>query len=172
MRYTKERAAKALPASGEKIFDLTRQYIEAIRDGELPRYYMQRLATYKLYSDALPDHRLVDVWHPDYPSMKCGSQAVYGICARLRGSIEDDVIADTGLKDAIGEFVAYRWNCFRGGKGEFWTTSEEIQKINNMLDTALEYLQQKYGIQPDWDAAEREIKEFREHEHRGFPSRK
>lgn len=157
MKYTPEQARHALIEMGERDFGWTTRYFEAIRDGELPRYYCHVFASFKLYSDDLPQNRLVEEWHPDYPAMKCRGHAIMGITSQLRGGITDEVITDEQLKIAINEFIAGPWNCSRGRKGEYWTTQGEIQRMNTMLDTVITYLEKTYGIQTDWDKARQEI---------------
>ena len=159
MKYTPEQARHALIEMGERDFGWTTRYFEAIRNGELPSFYGQVFASFKLYSDDLPGPQLVVEWHPDYPAMKCRAHAIIGITSQLRGGITDEVITDEKLKTAINEFIAGPWNSCRPGasKGEFWTTPEEIQRMNTMLDTVIAYLEKTYGIQTNWDKTRQEI---------------
>jgi hypothetical protein len=159
MKYTPEQARHALIDMEGRDFGWTTRYFEAIRDGELPSFYGQVFASFKLYSDDLPGHRLVSEWHPDYPVMKCRAHTIIGIIGYLSAGTEDEVITDENLKTTINEFIAGPWNSSRPGasKGEFWTTPEEIQRMNTMLDTVIAYLEKTYGIQPDWDKARQEI---------------
>jgi len=159
MKYSPEQARDALTRYKGQYLGWITRYAEAIRDGELPRYYCQVFASFRLYSDDLPGHKLVSEWHPDYPAMKCRTHAIIGITSNLRSSIRDKVIKDEKLKSAINEFNAGPWNSSRPGasKGKFWTTPREIHRMNTMLNTVITYLEKTYGIQPDWDKARQEI---------------
>jgi len=82
MKYTPEQAQQVLAENTGSL--PLRDFFEALRDGELPTYFCQALARYRLYSDDLPGPRLVAEWHPDYPQMKCRGHAIIGIVGELR----------------------------------------------------------------------------------------
>jgi len=118
----------------------------AIVDGNLPRYYHEELMRKRAYSDYCQPGRLVAEWHQDYPHMKCRVGVIVGIGLDLQSMISEEVITDDGLKEKIRQFLSRDWEGQKGAKGQFWTTGEEIDLINDMLDDTMVYLKRTYGL--------------------------
>jgi len=123
-----------------------RKYIEAIANETLPQYFLDRFQWFHLYSDDLPGERLVDVWHPDYPLMKCRGNVIYGISGELRNSVKDGVIKSSDIIDKVEYYRKYNWNFQKEAKGEYWTNQEEIDLINGTLEAVIGYLKQNYSV--------------------------
>ncbi|AKM79391.1 MAG: hypothetical protein UX85_C0002G0086 [Candidatus Beckwithbacteria bacterium GW2011_GWB1_47_15] len=143
MKIIKEAAAQMLVLPNRPL-DAT--YYEAIVNGTLPEFYLHSFQVYRGYSDALPD-QLVDGFNSEYPLMKCRTHFLTGLMNRLKHSVEDEIITDTGMAVTIDEFCQFDWQANRSGsKSEFMTTPNEIEKINSMLDLIVSHLKQKYDL--------------------------
>ena len=168
MKITPEQASNVLiNYAGDKQF-LLHDFFEALRDGELPTYCCQRLALFKLYSDDLPGPILVDERHPDYPQMKCRGNIIMGIALELSKCVEQEVVIDPSLITSIDSFVHRQWNAFRGNKGEYWTTQEEIDLMNTMLDRVISNIETTYGVKTDWEKARQRLDEERKRRRKAY----
>jgi len=106
------------------------------------------LSTYRYdYSDELPQPDVPDT-HPDYkflrlqfregnPKMKCRANVIMGISLSLQGVIEDEVLTGQDHRELVEAYRTREWNAFKGSKGEYWTSPEEIEFINSTLDTMI-----------------------------------
>lgn len=159
MKYTPEQARQVLTENTGIL--PWRDFYEALRDGELPTYFCQKFAHYRLHSDDLPGPRLAAEWHPDYPQMKCRESVIGGIVGVFRRCIEQDVIKDHDLTEFLEQFSNRQWNASRGSKGEYWTTREEIDLINSTLDRTIHSIEITYGIKTDWENARQRLNEER-----------
>jgi hypothetical protein len=158
MKYTLEQARRVLQDVPDPP---DRDFWEALRDGELPTHFCQTLARFRLYSDDIPGPQLVDASHPDFPAMKCRGRVIIGIRHQLESCVTYNVVTDLELKTSINDFMVGPWNAFTGKREERWTTPEEIERINGMLDRVLSYFEKTYGIKPDWEKAQREVDQQR-----------
>ncbi|KKU20499.1 MAG: hypothetical protein UX31_C0038G0002 [Candidatus Nomurabacteria bacterium GW2011_GWA1_46_11] len=138
-----------------------------MRDTELPSYYCQKLAALKLCSDELP-RKLVGMWHPDFPFMKCRGNVIASIGQSLNMSVHQGIIADQNLKASIEEFVQYPWNAFDRDQGVKKTTHKEIQLMNGMLDTVIGYIEMTYKVTTDWESARRKLEYERKEVRKGY----
>ncbi len=123
-----------------------REYYEAIVNETLPQFHLDRFQWFQLHSDALPGERLVDIWHPDYPMMKCRGSVIFKISLGLYRAVEDKVIKSRDVINSVEDYRAYDWNFQKGSKGEYWTSPEEIELINNTLAAVIGYLKQEYAL--------------------------
>ena len=105
------------------------------------------------YSDDLPFHenkykRLALVWDsPAYPNFKCRGNVMVGISLTLQAAMYEGIVKDPSIILAINKLRYYNFNAFRGSKGEYWTTPDEIKLINDTLDTVMDYLKREYRLQ-------------------------
>jgi hypothetical protein len=143
----------------EEIDPASREYFEAIVNETLPQYYLDCFRSHKLWSDDLPGKRLVGVWHPDYPLMKCRGNFVWGLSGALRGAIGNKVVKSSEVIKKVKDFVKHDWNCFKGRKGEYWTQPEEISLINDTLDFVITYLNQEYKLEDNTDLLKQKFSE-------------
>lgn len=137
-----------------------REYFEALANESLQQYYLDRFKVFQLYSDLLPGEKLVGLWHPDYPMMKCRGTCVTGIGFDLKLAISDKVIKSKEIIEKADFFRNYNWNFQKGKKGEYWTTPEEIVLINNTLDPVAEYLNGEYTLKDNGDLLKTKFQEI------------
>lgn len=154
MKCSKEKAKSILD---QDINPEERIYFESILNDQLPQYYFEELSKYRFnYSDELPEPN-VPVTAPDYkklklefrvknPKMKCRAHCIVGISLTLQGINEERVLNSLEYKKIIRNYRFYDWNAFKGAKGEFWTSPEEIQFINKTLDKTLNLIKSKYNF--------------------------
>ena len=121
-----------------------RPYFEAREKGELKHYYLEEF--YHLSSDYLDDLPAGDVrdsvtldekGHFVGDKYKCRGNYIFGLSGKLNGAIRDGVINDPDLLKKIDEFMHHD---FRFAHGQF-TTKEEIDLINNLLNLVIRYLE-------------------------------
>jgi len=157
MAYSKESARGIL----EKISKDApmREYFEAIVNETLPQYYFNELQILLLYSDKLPRHILADIWHPDYPFMKCRGNVIIGIGLKLQGLIRDNIVEDESVVDVVNKYKKYNWNFQKGSKGEYWTSRKEISLINRTLKTVTTHIKDKYELEHDPDSIRKKFED-------------
>lgn len=151
----RERAIEVLQGKTGDIVD--REYFEAIANETLPQYFLDRFQWYKLYSDDLPGERLVDIWHPDFPMMKCRGSIIFGISGELTTAVKDKVIKSNEIIGMVKYYKKYDWNFQKEAKGEYWTSSEEIDLINNTLEAVIKHLNQEYKLEDNIDSIKQEF---------------
>ena len=144
---------RTLRKSGPDEIKVFKPYFEAIINGKVPEYRLGLLKQFKDYSDDLPFHedkdkRLALVWnHPSYPNFKCRGNVLCGISMGLQGVVYEGLVKDPAVILAINNFRYHNFNAFRGNKGEYWTTPDEIAFINRTLDTVIDYLKREYKLE-------------------------
>jgi len=132
-----------------------RPFFEAVISGKLPQYYYKDLKEKRAWSDDIPFHedsytRLKLGWgHPGYPHLKCRGNCIVSISLSLQATIEEAMVKDKSVIEAVKKYVNYPWNAFKGKKGEFWTTPDEIAFINKTLDIVMGYLEREYNLEPE-----------------------
>lgn len=136
-----------------------REYLEAIVNETLPQYYLDKLLWYQLYSDDLPRERSVDIWHPDFPMMKCRGSVITSIDQELGGGVNDRVIKSSEVIDRVRSYREYDWNFRKGANREFWTSPEEIDLINNTLIAVIAYLKQEYILSDNINSIKQRFQE-------------
>ena len=152
MRYTYARAVEIMKEDKGKVTPHN-EIFKAIVDGKLPQYYLNKLVSFRAYSNDLPGPRLVGEWHPHYPLMKCRGNVITAISLAIQGAVEQGLIDDERIISLINDFRHYKWNVFEG-KYTSWTTSEEIKFMNDTLDVVINHLCDKYGLKkPEIDFA-------------------
>ena len=117
-------------------------FFEAVRDGNLPQYYLSRLRTYR----DLPDGLVNGEYSPNYDRAKGRRAHIMGISLALQKMVDEEIVVDGPLKERIQKFRNHSWNAERGGKFKSWTTRQEIRLINNILNDVINYVQQTYGL--------------------------
>ncbi len=122
-----------------------KEYLEALVNDTLPRYFLDIFQTFRFYSDDLPKD-MAREWHPDYPWMKCRGNVITSISISLFKAVNDGVIKDKEVVDLISYFRGRDWNFEKGQKGECWTSQEEIELINVTLDAVIGVLVREYGL--------------------------
>ena len=129
----------------ESVPEPLRPYFEAMENGTLPQYYLDRLRHKRDdYLDDLPDvdvRRLAtldDKGHFVGDNYKCRSNYISGLAGTLSAAIDDGVITDSELVEKIQSF---RQHDFRHSHGEF-TTPQEIDMINQILADVIQYLEE------------------------------
>jgi len=153
----RERALEALNGKAGDVVD--RKYLEAIVNETLPQHFLDICQWFQLYSDDLPGERLVDIWHPDYPMMKCRGSVISGISMTLRRAVKDSVIKSSDIIKKMEDYQKHDWNFQKGAKGEYWTSLEEIDLINDTLDTVIEHLKQEYTLKDNIDSLKQKFQE-------------
>jgi len=156
-KVTKESAYRILEEDSEALEQIPslRTYFQSVIEDTLPEYYLNRFNRFKGYSDDLPkpevdpSHenygflRLKAGWdHPKYPHLKCRGNVICGISVNLQHAVKDGVLGGGLMED----FRDYDFSFSKGRKGEFWTTSEEIDFINKTLDLAIAQIKEKYSL--------------------------
>jgi hypothetical protein len=155
-----EHAKRALALMSEKpLPQPCKDYFEAIVNNQLPKYYLEQLLEKRSYSDDLPEPAISPDHpnykferlaardnHPAYPKLKCRGNAICEISMTLRASVDDKVVTGEEALKAIDDFMSHDWNYCKGGKGENWTTPEEIQLINKTLDTVISCIKDDYKL--------------------------
>ncbi|MBN2367411.1 hypothetical protein JXC34_00205 [Candidatus Woesearchaeota archaeon] len=138
-KYDKIRARQVLDEIRERedLVGPIIDYFEALVDESLPPYYLDRFHVYRYeYSDDLPEPDFPKD-HPDYvffrlkfseerPQMKCRGQVITGISVTLQSVITAEVLTDLDIVELIEQYKTKDWNAFKGRKGEYWTSEEEI----------------------------------------------
>ncbi len=157
VRYTKEEVKEVLDKYKDREIGSIKLYFQAILDERLPEYYLDELSNYRFnYSDETPEPD-VPKDHPDYKflrlqfregndKIKCRCHAMIGISASLEGIIEDEILTEQEHIDLINQYKTRDWNAFKGGKGEFWTSPEEISFINSTLDIMIASIKKVYQL--------------------------
>ena len=146
--------ATAVLESGQNLGP-NKDLFRAIREGTVRDYYRDVFENYRWrYSDDLPepevasDHEDYIFYrlqateeHPSSPHMKCRGNVISGLQAHL-GHCKDNAGPpnEAELAELHRRYATYPWNWQKGGKGEYWTTQEEIDFINETLDIALDLL--------------------------------
>ena len=156
-RISKERAKEVLEENPDMV-SVMKDYYEALIYNDLPGYFIRRLLYFKGGSDDLPepsvpsDHPDYSILrlqagynHLDYPRLKCRGNFIFGLGTTLEAAIEDRVITDGNLIEKIKEFRNKKYNAFVG-KGRAWTTSEDIDSINNILNLTIKSIAESYFI--------------------------
>ncbi len=64
----------------------------------------------------------------------------------LQGMIKDEVLTDQKSKEIVEAFRTRKWNAFKGSKGEYWTSKEEIDYMNKTLDTVIASIRETYNL--------------------------
>jgi len=160
-KHTPEQAINVLKRySGREDFIPTAPFWEAIRDGILPQWYLDRFRLFRDdYSDDLPgidldkndpDYRYLRLKatydHPTGNKLKCRKNVIRSIYGHFQGAINQEVIVDEGVIEVIESFGSRDWECDKGDKGEHWTTPEEIDLINDTLDVVISHLEEAYDL--------------------------
>jgi len=78
--------------------------------------------------------------------MKCRANVITGISLSLQGVIEDEVLTGQDHRELVEGYRTREWNAFKGSKGEYWTSPEEIEFINSTLDTIIASIKEVYHI--------------------------
>lgn len=154
MRISRERASELLEAIPDMV---GREYFEAIAEGTLPQYFLELFQTLQLFSDDLPGERLVAEWHPDYPYMKCRGNCIISVNLSLSRAVADRIIKDDGVVGKVSRFGEHEWNFQKGSKGEYWTQPEEIDLINDTLDTVISHLNKEYELNDNREVVEQKF---------------
>lgn len=146
MPITKEDARRVLKE--EKLPPFMHKYFKAIVEGTQPKYYLNEFRQTKSYSDVLiSDYEsLVKQQYSGNENIKARANVILWICLQLDSLVEQEIIKDEKLIAQIGAFRHRGWNCFKGKKGEYFTTPEELKIINTMLDTVIDYLKAAYSL--------------------------
>lgn len=145
-----------------------KDYLEAMVNETLHLYYSDRLKILRMYSDDLPTGVLVGPWHPKYPMMKCRGNVIVGVGGTIQTAVNDGVVKN---KDVVAKLKYYRthdWNYAKGAKGEFWTLPEEINLINNTLDSMVNYIDREYGIEDRTSFLDEKFQELLNHARESF----
>jgi hypothetical protein len=129
----------------------TLEYIEAIENGTLPNYYLVRFLIFKNnYRDDLPKEdvrNLIDIdengkWKTPTGSgvaFKCQGNYILGLRVSLVTAVDDLVITDPSLIEEIDTFTSHKFNYY----DEEFTSQEEIDMINKVLDLVIEDLSEE-----------------------------
>ncbi len=155
MDSKKEWAIKALQEDNFGFLD--RDYVEALANETLPKYYHDIFGFFRLHSDDLPKKGLVGEWHPHYPLMKCRGNVIIGISLSLRGAVTDGVFTEPDDLSVVEYFRNYNWTFQTGAKGEVWTSRYEIEFINTTLDFAMSRIRERYGVKHDQESVQKKF---------------
>lgn len=125
---------------GEKVIKINGHYCPTSREDYLKKFLDMR----DNYSNELPDVdvRALDAFDKDgRPTFRCNYKClgnyIIGLCLRLEAVVDKKLVTDRALIEKINQF---RNHDFRFSHGEF-TTQEEIDMINSILNDVIEYLQ-------------------------------
>ena len=144
-QYSKETALDALTRVQESMI-WNKKYFIAIIEDNLLEYYFERFVFKKEnYSDELPKLRIGSAGTPQaYKtrcSHKCQANYIVGLRTTLGDLIRDDMIDDPNLMKKIKKYRSHRFKCVDGD----FTTQEEIDLMNNILDDVISYLWVEYS---------------------------
>jgi hypothetical protein len=132
---------------------------EAARDGQLAQFYLERLRERRHeYCDDVPEPavppthpayaalRLQATWdHPRSERLKCRAHFIIGLTSVLESIVENEFIEDPAIPAQFTRFREHSWQAFKGSKGMYWTTPEEIAFMNKTMDVFLEPMERTYG---------------------------
>ncbi|MBI3623305.1 hypothetical protein HY212_04490 [Candidatus Pacearchaeota archaeon] len=148
-RISPERAAEIL-LEKPNLDEALKSYFIAARDGKLPQYYLKRFKHKR--DNFLNDLPAVDVRNLATLSddgktfigdnYKCRGNYIFGLSATFSSAINDGIIADPCITQ---EVEIFRQHDFRYLHNEF-TTREEIDLINNILDLVISHIAEKYYL--------------------------
>lgn len=123
-----------------------KSFVDAVKNDKLDEYYIKRFYHKRDdYLDGLPKEDVRNLSDIDEKGMfthenyKCKGNYIWTLIAALDGAIEYDVIEDDVLKQKIEEFSSHKFNYYEGK----FTSKEEIDMINNILNDAITYLETK-----------------------------
>lgn len=143
-------------------------YLEAIMNNELPQYFLDQFHRRLQYSDDLPEKRLVSIWHPEFPYMKCRGMFITETSAKLNSCIKHQVISDPQVVKAISDFDNRDWEFRKGGLGEVWTTQEEIDFINSTLTLVTQHIEETHGVSANLEEIREQLEVDRAHYRKQF----
>lgn len=109
-----------------KIPDFLRPYFEARKKGALAQYYLNQF-----YSFKDDDSR--------FNKSKCRDNYILSLSLNLEAAIADGAIKDSDLEEKIKKFRKHDFNYHH----RKFTTKQEINMINQILDDVIDYLENK-----------------------------
>lgn len=148
-KHTVEEARESIQTFPNMVPSL-KFYFEAVIGGYLPEYFFSFLNHRRGFSDELIDGELKEKFHPDYPFIKGSESSIYGTFSLLQDLIIEEFITDIDKINQICDFRFYKWNVAKGETGENLTTSEEIDYINQTLDSIISHFQQNYELRQEY----------------------
>ncbi|MCK5211503.1 hypothetical protein KAJ89_02260 [Candidatus Parcubacteria bacterium] len=104
-------------------------------------YFLKRFHWLKDdHSDELPDQDVRELYahgHPKCDTFKCQGNYIAGLKHDLEGALIDKTFDNPEFEKKVKEFLTYKFNFNR------FTTREEIDMINKILDEVINYLENK-----------------------------
>ncbi len=139
-QYSKEVVLESLKRIPSEMIWVKKYFIAVIEDDLLEHYYERFVFEKNNYSDELPELRVGSIgtssaWTTQL-THKCQGNYISQLRMSLVGLIKDDMIDDSILVKEILDFNRYK---FKYKDSEF-TTPEEIDMINHILDDVISYL--------------------------------
>ncbi|MDP8253660.1 MAG: hypothetical protein P9X27_04580 [Candidatus Kaelpia aquatica] len=119
---------------------------EATLSGNLPKHTLSEFRSIKAYDDVL-----VDEFLPSDAKHKARGRVIIGISLRLQRALREGIIVGDEMEALVREFKNKEWN-FSAHEDlspedpRTFTTQEEIDYINKVLDTVIVYLMERYEI--------------------------